>query len=81
MLNCTLPPIGITLILHYFMNRKAYAEDTVPEKTVNWLAIVGVVLGAVVANLVKWGFPAINGMAVAAVCFLIGQLFRKRQLA
>ena len=80
-LNCTLPPIGIILILHYFMNRTAYAEDTVPEKTVNWLAIVGVVLGAVVANLVKWGFPALNGMAVAAVCFLIGQLFRKRQLA
>ena len=72
-LNCTLPPVGIILILHYFMNRKAYAEDTLPEKKVDWWAVAGVVLGAVVANLVKWGFPAINGMAVAAVCFLIGQ--------
>ena len=76
-LNCTLPPVGIILILHYFMNRKAYAEGTVPEKTVNWWAIAGVVIGAVVANLVKWGFPAINGMVVAAICFLIGQKVQK----
>ena len=76
-LNCTLPPVGIILILHYFMNRKAYADGTLKEKKVDWFAIAGVVLGAVVANLVKWGFPAINGMAVAAVCFLIGQKIQK----
>ena len=76
-LNCTLPPVGITLILHYFVNRKAYLDNSVPEKTVNWWAVAGVVLGAVVANLVKWGFPAINGMAVAAICFLIGQKVQK----
>ena len=78
-LNCTLPPVGIILILHYFMNRKAYAEGTLKEKKVDWFAIAGVVIGAVVANLVKWGFPAINGMAVAAVCFLIGQMIQKKQ--
>jgi cytosine permease len=77
-LNCTLPPVGIILILHYFMNRKAYKEGTVKEKKVDWFAIAGVVLGAVVANLVKWGFPAINGMAVATVCFLIGQAVQKK---
>ena len=76
-LNCTLPPVGIILILHYFMNRKAYAEGTLKEKKVDWFAIAGVILGAVVANLVKWGFPAINGMAVAAICFLIGQKINK----
>ena len=77
-LNCTLPPVGIILILSYFTNRKAYLEDTVPVKTVNWFAVAGVVLGAVVANLVKWGFPAINGMAVAAVCYLCGKLVCKK---
>ncbi len=76
-LNCTLPPVGIILILHYFMNRKAYADGTVPEKKVNWWAVAGVVIGAIVANLVKWGFPAINGMVVAAICFLIGQKVQK----
>ena len=72
-LNCTLPPVGIILILSYFTHRKEYLEGTAPEKTVNWWAVAGVVLGAVVANLVHWGFPAINGMAVAAVCYLAGQ--------
>ena len=72
-LNCTLPPVGVILILHYFLNREAYREGTVTEKKVDWFAVAGVILGAVVANLVKWGFPAINGMAVAAVCFLAGQ--------
>ncbi len=78
-LNCTLPPVGIILILHYFMNRKAYAAGTVAEKTVDWWAVAGVVLGAVVANLVKWGFPAINGMVIAAICFLIGQTVCKKK--
>ena len=77
-LNCTLPPVGIILVLHYFMNRKAYQEDKVPVKTVDWWAIAGVVLGAVVANLVKWGFPAINGMVVAAICFLSGPSVQKK---
>ena len=77
-LNATLPPVGIILVLHYFMNRKAYKDGTVPEKKVDWFAIAGVVLGAVVANLVHWGFPSINGMVVAAICFLIGQQVCKK---
>ena len=77
-LNCTLPPVGIILILSYFMNRKAYREGTVAIRKVDWFAVVGVILGAVVANLVHWGFASINGMAVAAVCFLAGQYLRKR---
>ena len=77
-LNCTLPPVGIILIISYFTNRKAYLEDKVPEKVVNWWAVAGVVLGAVVANLVKWGFPAINGMAVAAVCYLVGKVVERK---
>ena len=80
-LNCTLPPVGIILIISYFTNRKAYLEDSVPEKTVNWWAVAGVVLGAVVANLVKWGFPAINGMAVAAVCYLVGKFITGKRNA
>ena len=76
-LNCTLPPIGIIIIISYFTNKKAYAADStekIPE--VNWFAVAGVVLGAVVANLVKWGFPAINGMVVASLCYLCGRIKR-----
>ena len=79
-LNCTLPPVGIILILSYFCNRKAYLEEKMPTICVNWFAVAGVVLGAVVANLVKWGIPSINGMAVAAVLFLIGDCIRKNKL-
>ena len=68
-LNATLPPVGIILILHYFLNRGKKVE----EKVVDWSAIVGVVAGALVANLVNWGFASINGMAVAALCWGIGQ--------
>ena len=77
-LNCTLPPVGIILILSFFMNRKAYLADQMPSIQVNWWAVAGVVLGAVVANLVKWGIPSINGMAVAAVCFLAGSFITKK---
>ena len=38
----------------------------------------GVVLGAVVANLVHWGIASINGMVVAAVCYLIGRAVEKK---
>ena len=74
-LNCTLPPVGIILILHYF----CYRGKEVPEKVVDWSAVIGVVAGAVVANLVHWGFASINGMAVAALCWGLGQLFVARK--
>ena len=70
-LNATLPPVGIILVLGYFLNKKEY--DTVEvKKEVNWWAVAGVVLGAVVANVVPWGIASINGMVVAAICYVIG---------
>ena len=74
-LNATLPPVGIILILHYFTNRGKEVE----EKVVDWSAIIGVVAGAVVANLVNWGFASINGMVVAGLCWGIGQMIQNRK--
>ena len=74
-LNCTLPPVGIILILHYFCNR----GKEVKEPVVDWSAVIGVIAGAVVANLVHWGFASINGMVVAACCWGLGQLIFKRK--
>ncbi len=77
-LNCTLPPVGIILILGYFMNKKDYESDDVQLTTVNWFAVAGVILGAIVANVLPWGIASINGMAVAAVCYILGQkVFKK----
>lgn len=77
-LNCTLPPVGIILVVDYLVNRKAY-ESPKAECTVNWFAVIGVILGALVANLVHWGMASINGMAVAVVCYFIGRMCAGRQ--
>ena len=77
-LNCTLPPIGAILIISYFMNRQAYLEDKIEIKTVNWASVIGVVLGAVVANLLHWGIASINGMVVAVICYLIGYRLNRK---
>ena len=74
-LNATLPPVGIILILHYFCNR----GKEVKEPVVDWSAVIGVIAGAVVANLVHWGVASINGMVVAAVIWGIGQLLTKKK--
>ena len=76
-LNCTLPPVGIILVLSYFLNREAY-KATETTQQVNWFAVIGVVLGAVAANLIHWGIASINGMAIAAVCYLIGHYVSKK---
>ena len=77
-LNCTLPPIGAILIISYFMNRNDYKSDNVKIDTVNWASVIGVVLGAVVANLLHWGIASINGMVVAIICYLIGHALSKK---
>ncbi|MBQ0127884.1 MAG: cytosine permease [Bacteroidales bacterium] len=78
-LNCTLPPVGIILILSYFINRRKYLDNTCEIKTVNWYAVLGVIAGAVVANLVKWGVASINGMTVAAIIFITGEIINRNR--
>lgn len=77
-LNCILPPVGIILVLSYFVDKEAYKEGA-EEKVVDWFAVVGVILGAVVANIVPYGIASINGMAVAAICYLIGRKVNKNR--
>lgn len=76
-LNCTLPPVGIILVISYFLNRDDYKTAECTQK-VNWFAVIGVVLGAVAANLIHWGIASINGMVIAAVCYLIGHYVSKK---
>lgn len=77
-LNCTLPPIGILLVLAYFLHKEDYVDANSHLKEVDWFAVMGVILGAVTANLLSWGIASINGMVVAAVCYLIGQFVQKK---
>jgi len=77
-LNCALPPIGIIVILDYFVNRGKF-EAGYREVTVNWFNIGGIVIGAVAANAIPFGIAALNAMAVAALCFFAGQLVSKKK--
>lgn len=77
-LNCTLPPVGIILVVSYFMNKERYRDTNETEIVVDYFAVAGVILGAIVANVLHWGVASINGMVVAVVCYGIGQLIKKR---
>ena len=73
-LNCTLPPVGMIVVLGYFCHKEEYEKWDVIPRQVNWFAIAGVLIGAAVANLVPWGIASVNGMVIAAVCYLVGEL-------
>ncbi len=78
-LNCTLPPIGIILILSYFINKDQYAADSTVTRQVDWFAVGGVVIGAAVANLLHWGVASINGMVIASIVYIAGQFIQKKK--
>ena len=61
-LNCTLPPVGMIVVLGYFCHKEEYEKWDVIPRQVNWFAIAGVLIGAAVANLVPWGIASVNGM-------------------
>ena len=80
-LNCTLPPVGIILVVAYFMHRQEYDSGSKNTKVVDWFAVIGVILGAVAANVVHWGIASINGMVVAVVCYCVGQVIQKKPVS
>ena len=76
-LSATLPPVGVILVLDYFLNKKNYEADAEPKTVVNIWAVAGVVSGALVANFLQFGIAPINAMVVAAICYLIGNSITK----
>lgn len=77
-LNCTLPPVGAIIVLGYFCHKKEYEQWDVIKKQVNWFAIIGVIAGAAVANLVPAGIASLNGVAVACICYLLGDVAERK---
>ena len=84
-LNATLPAVGVILITDFFVDRKKYAAEEMSARPVNWAAVIGVVMGAVVGNLTggniipgfSFGIAAINNMVVAVGCYLLGRAVRR----
>ncbi len=76
-LNATLPPVGMIIMMDFFMHRANYKAGSVVERNVNWGAIAGVVAGALVGNLTNgtlipgfsWGIAAVNAMVIAGIIY------------
>ena len=64
------------LVKPFFMKRKKYKED-LNVSDFNSFNIVGVIVGAIVANILPWGIAAVNAMVVASVCYFIGYIRKK----
>ena len=72
-LNCALPPVGTIVILDYFRRKSAYKENECMQ-TVRWFNVAGIVIGALVANLINWGIAAVNAMVIASAAYFVGAL-------
>lgn len=76
-LNATLPPVGMIIMMDFFMHRASYKAGSVVERNVNWGAIAGVVAGGLVGNLTNgtlipgfsWGIAAVNAMVIAGIIY------------
>lgn len=77
-LNCAMPPIGIIVILDFFMRRKAYKTEKMSLVSVKWFNVAGIIIGAIAANLIPVGIAAVNAMVVAAVCYFVGYAVDRR---
>lgn len=76
-LNATLPPIGAIITLDFFLNREKYHSPEGVDRQVNWFAILGVVVGALVGNYLKMGIAALNAMLAAVIVYYLGSRFTK----
>lgn len=77
-LNCTLPPVGMIVVLGYFCHKEEYEKwDGIPRQVTG--SQPRVLIGAAVANLVPWGIASVNGMVIAAVCYLVGELVERKK--
>ena len=70
-LNATLPPVGAIIMIDFFLNKENYKENSVVAGKINIGSVLGVILGAVAGNLIKWGIASIHAMVTAIVVYLV----------
>ena len=79
LLGGMIPPVGVVIIIHYFMNRKAYNNENYKMKSVNIGAILAVVVGALAGIFVKWGVPPVNSLVLSAIVYTAYELATKKE--
>ena len=79
LLGGMIPPVGVVIIIHYFMNKKDYKDEKFKMKVVNIGAILAVVTGALAGIFVKWGIPPVNSLVLSAIVYFIYELATKKE--
>lgn len=79
LLGGMIPPVGVVIIIHFFMNRKQYETEGFKPVSVNVGAIAAVVVGAAAGVFVKWGIAPVNSLVVSAVVFFIAETMNKKR--
>lgn len=79
LLGGMIPPVGVVIIIHYFMNRKAYINENHKMKAVNIGAILAVVVGALAGIFLKWGVPPVNSLVLSAIVYTIYELATRKE--
>lgn len=74
-----IPPVGVVIIMHYFMNKDKYQEDSLNQPDVNLNAIIAVAIGSATGVFLKWGIPPVNALVVAAVVFYALEKLLKKE--
>ncbi|SDZ20717.1 cytosine permease [Tindallia californiensis] len=79
LLGGMIPPVGVVIILHYFMNKKHYQEESSEYEEVNPGAIVAVILGSMVGVFLKWGISPLNALVVSAVAYTAYEMIIRKK--
>lgn len=74
-----IPPVGVVIILHYFMNKKHYKEESKEYEEVNPGAIMAVILGSMVGVFLKWGIAPLNALVVSAVAYTAYEMIIRKK--
>lgn len=77
LLGSMIPPVGVVLILHYFLHKTDYEEDN-PSHQWNMAAIVSVLAGIVIGLLVPGGISSINSLIATGVIYLVLHYFSQK---
>lgn len=78
-LSGMIPPVGIVIIIHYFMNKENYNSMEHELPNVNISAILAVAIGSLAGIFIKSGIPSINSIILSAITYVILELAIKKR--
>ena len=71
-MNYTLPPIGVVLIINY-ISKKDYSS-----KNINLINCIAVIIGGISAYFLKFGISSINAIIVTSLITIVGNYINNK---